>query len=158
MIKTTVSYDDPSITLLEIGHLTGLPPVALMPVSEEEDEAPLDLLQCYFDEIDAIPLLSEAQERELATRVALGDERARKHLIEANLRLVVHIANRYQHLGLDLMDLIGAGNIGLTLAVQHFDGSKGVRFSTSAACSIKETIQGALTTERRSAWLDQEAS
>jgi DNA-directed RNA polymerase sigma subunit (sigma70/sigma32) len=157
MIKTTVSYDDPSITIHEIGQVTDLPPAVLMSSDQEEEEA-LDLLRCYLDDINRVPLLTEAQERELATRLAEGDETARIPLIEANLRLVVHIAKHYQHLGLDLMDLIGAGNIGLTLAVKQFDASKGFSLSTSAACSIKETIQGALTTERRSAWLDQEAS
>jgi len=79
------------------------------------------------------PLLTPDQEVQLAQRVRGGDKKARKQMIEANLRLVVKIACDYESLGLPLLDLISEGNIGLMKAVEKYDPSRGVKFSTYAA-------------------------
>jgi RNA polymerase sigma factor (sigma-70 family) len=148
MTTSAVSSDTPFTSIREIGHLTGLPPVGLTHANQEEEET-LDLLQVYFQEVGTIPLLTASQEREFAALCQCGDEAARTRLIEANLRLVVHIAKRYQDKGVPLADLISAGNIGLVSAASKFDGEKGVRFSTYAASWIKQTIERALDDESR---------
>src|SRR5579875_3925852 len=99
-----------------------------------------DNLRLYLREIARIPLLSAHDELILARRVKRDDRQARNALIEANLRLVVHVAKRYVGQGMDLEDLIGEGNIGLIRAVSKFDPSKGFRFSTYAHWWIKQAI------------------
>src|SRR5579875_4172585 len=99
-----------------------------------------DNLRLYLREIARIPLLSAHDELILARRVKRDDRQARTALIEANLRLVVHVAKRYVGQGMDLEDLIGEGNIGLIRAVSKFDPSKGFRFSTYAHWWIKQAI------------------
>ncbi len=103
-----------------------------------------DNLRLYLREIARIPLLSAHDELILARRVKRDDRQARNALIEANLRLVVHVAKRYVGQGMDLEDLIGEGNIGLIRAVSKFDPSKGFRFSTYAHWWIKQAISRAL--------------
>lgn len=103
-----------------------------------------DGLRLYLREIARVPLLSALEEATLARRVKSNDQRARNALIEANLRLVVHVAKRYVGQGLDLEDLIGEGNIGLIRAVSKFDPSRGFRFSTYAHWWIKQAISRAL--------------
>jgi RNA polymerase primary sigma factor len=103
-----------------------------------------DSLRLYLREIARIPLLSAADELVLARRVKQNDKRAINALIEANLRLVVHVAKRYVGQGMDLEDLIGEGNIGLIRAVSKFDPDKGFRFSTYAHWWIKQAISRAL--------------
>src|SRR5579875_3398176 len=103
-----------------------------------------DNLRLYLREIARIPLLSAHDELILARRVKRDDRQARNALIEANLRLVVHVAKRYEGQGMDLEDLIGEGNIGLIRAVSKFDPSKGFRFSTYAHWWIKQAISRAL--------------
>jgi RNA polymerase primary sigma factor len=95
-----------------------------------------------------VPLLSPEEECELASRIARGDQIARRHLIEANLRLVVSVARRYTGLGLDLEDLIQAGNLGLLRAAASFDPLRG-RFSTHATWWIKQAIRRSLDNEAR---------
>jgi RNA polymerase primary sigma factor len=94
-------------------------------------------------------LLRADEERDLARRAASGDRRARSRLIEANLRLVVSIARRYQGLGLSLSDLVQEGTVGLIQAVDRFDWRLGRRFSTYAAWWIKQAIRRALTNDSR---------
>jgi RNA polymerase primary sigma factor len=104
----------------------------------------------YFEEIErTAQRLSSAEEGELSLRVAEGDPHARARLAEANLLLVVHLARRYVGRGLALEDLIEEGNLGLMRAVEAFDGSRGVRFSTYAALWIKQTMRRALMNECR---------
>ncbi len=103
-----------------------------------------DSLRLYIREIARIPLLSAADELVLARRVKRDDRQARNALIEANLRLVVHVAKRYVGQGMDLEDLISEGNIGLIRAVSKFDPDKGFRFSTYAHWWIKQAISRAL--------------
>ncbi len=103
-----------------------------------------DNLRMYLHEIARIPLLSAQEELALARRVQANNLHARHALIEANLRLVVHVAKRYVGQGMDLEDLIGEGNVGLIRAVSKFDPDKGFRFSTYAHWWIKQAISRAL--------------
>ena len=89
-----------------------------------------DPVKMYLREIGKIPLLSPEEEKEIAVRIAAGDEKAKKRLSEANLRLVVSIAKRYIGRGMPLLDLIQEGNLGLIKAVEKLDSSKGFKFST----------------------------
>jgi RNA polymerase primary sigma factor len=104
-------------------------------------------IRIYLKEIGEIPLLTRAEEIELARRVARGDDLARRHLIKANLRLVVKIAKKYEHLGLSLLDLIAEGNIGLIKGVQRYDLSRGTKLSTYAAWWIKQAMMRALANQ-----------
>ena len=101
-------------------------------------------LQSYLREINETALLSEAEEKELAARVQLGEPAARDRMVRANLRLVVNIAKNYTRRGLQLIDLIEEGNLGLIKAVENFDPSFGNRFSTYASWWIKQAIKRAL--------------
>ncbi len=101
-------------------------------------------IRIYLREIGAIPLLSREEERLLAMKLAAGDEEAGKQMIRANLRLVVKIAKKYEHLGLPLLDLIEEGNLGLIKGVERYDISRGTKLSTYAAWWIKQSIMRAL--------------
>lgn len=101
-------------------------------------------LETYLREINETALLSAADERELAERIALGDPQARDRMVRANLRLVVNIARGYVGKGLALQDLIEEGNLGLLRAVEGFDPNVGTRFSTYASYWIKQSIKRAL--------------
>ena len=113
--------------------------------SSGDDES----LQSYFDQIKDIPLLTFAEELELAKRMRDGDKTARRCLIEANLRLVVKIARSYLTSDVSLMDLIQEGNIGLMCAVDRYDYRRQVRVSTYAAWWIRQVINRYLSDKRR---------
>src|SRR5581483_4554337 len=103
----------------------------------DEDEASSDAsvdnaIRQYLAEIGRFPLLNSEQELALAWRVAQGDMEAQRRLVEANLRLVVSIAKRYNNHGIALLDLVQEGNLGLIRAAQKFDPGRGFRFSTYA--------------------------
>jgi RNA polymerase primary sigma factor len=108
-----------------------------------------DLLQRYLDEIGRFPVLPHEQVLRIAARVQAGDPEARKQLILANLRLVVHTARRYRDRGLPFLDLIEDGNIGLIQAVDRFDPARGVRFSTYATLWIRQAIVRGLAEQSR---------
>jgi RNA polymerase primary sigma factor len=110
-----------------------------------------DGLALYLRRIARTPLLTPAQEKALARRVERGDMAAKDHMIEANLRLVVHIAKRYQRedSGLTLTDLIQEGTIGLVRAVEKFDYRRGHRFSTYATLWIRQAVGRAVTDKGR---------
>jgi len=110
-----------------------------------------DAVQNYLREIGKVPLLTPAQERELAKRVMEGDKEAAKQLIQSNLRLVVAIAKKYANRShnLTLLDLIQEGNIGLARAVEKFDYRKGFKFSTYATWWIRQAITRALADQTR---------
>jgi RNA polymerase primary sigma factor len=110
-----------------------------------------DGLALYLRRIARTPLLTPAQEQALARRVERGDMAAKDHMIEANLRLVVHIAKRYQRedSGLTLTDLIQEGTIGLVRAVEKFDYRRGHRFSTYATLWIRQAVGRAVTDKGR---------
>jgi RNA polymerase primary sigma factor len=102
--------------------------------------AELDLFRLYLDEIGRHPLLTAEDEVRLAKAYEAGDERARRTMIESNLRLVVAIARRYWATGLPMGDLVQEGNLGLLRAVEKFDWRRGVKFSTYATWWIKQAI------------------
>jgi RNA polymerase primary sigma factor len=106
-------------------------------------------LSIYLQEISRIPLLSREEELALAKRVATGDKDAERRMVEANLRLVVMIARRYNHRGLPLGDLIEEGNLGLLRAVQKFQWQRGTRFSTYGTWWIRQAVVRALANQAR---------
>lgn len=106
-------------------------------------------LRIYLNEIGKTDLLTPAQEVELAARIKKGDKDARTHMIKANLRLVVKIAQDYSNYGLSLQDLISEGNIGLMKAVERFDPELGGKLSTYASWWIKQSIKRALANQSK---------
>jgi RNA polymerase primary sigma factor len=108
-----------------------------------------DSVKMYLKEIGKIELLNADQERDIAQRMADGDEDAKEMLINSNLRLVVSIAKKYMNRGLSLLDLIQEGNIGLIKAVDKFDYTKGFKFSTYATWWIRQAITRAIADQAR---------
>lgn len=108
-----------------------------------------DAVRMYLKEIGKVPLLTGAEERELAIRMEQGDEEAKKKLCESNLRLVVSIAKRYLNRGLSFLDLIQEGNLGLIKAVDKFDYTKGYKFSTYATWWIRQAITRSIADQAR---------
>ncbi len=106
-------------------------------------------IKIYIREINQFPLITVAEEVELAARIHRGDRLARVLLIQANLRLVVKIAHDYSNLGLPLLDLISEGNIGLMRAVERFDPAKGGKLSTYASWWIKQGVKRALANQSK---------
>ncbi len=108
-----------------------------------------DPVKVYLKEIGRVPLLTPEEEIELAIRINNGDEHAKKRLSEANLRLVVSIAKRYVGRGMQFLDLIQEGNLGLIKAVEKFDYTKGFKFSTYATWWIRQAITRAIADQAR---------
>ncbi|CAB1248939.1 RNA polymerase major sigma-43 factor (sigma-A) [Ruminococcaceae bacterium BL-6] len=108
-----------------------------------------DPVKVYLKEIGRVPLLSPEEEIDLAIRISEGDEAAKKRLSEANLRLVVSIAKRYLGRGMQFLDLIQEGNLGLIKAVEKFDYTKGFKFSTYATWWIRQAITRAIADQAR---------
>ena len=108
-----------------------------------------DPVRMYLREIGKIPLLTADEETELAERMSRGDEKAKRRLTEANLRLVVSIAKRYAGRGLQLLDLIQEGNVGLMKAVDKFDYTMGYKFSTYATWWIRQSITRAIADQAK---------
>ena len=130
---------------------------SIAPASNEELESVLsadgisidDPVKVYLKEIGRVPLLSAEEEVELAIRMSEGDVAAKKRLSEANLRLVVSIAKRYVGHGMQFLDLIQEGNLGLIKAVEKFDHTKGFKFSTYATWWIRQAITRAIADQAR---------
>ena len=112
-------------------------------------EPSLDSLRLYLREIGKVPLLTADQEVSLAKRIERGDEAAKQHMIEANLRLVVSIAKGYLGRGLSFLDLIQEGSLGLIRAVEKFDYRKGFKFSTYATWWIRQAVTRAIADKAR---------
>ena len=108
-----------------------------------------DSTRMYLKEIGKIPLLTPEEELEVAKLAAEGDEKARQKLCNANLRLVVHIAKKYQGRGLHLLDLIQEGNLGLLKAIEKFEYEKGFKFSTYATWWIRQSITRSIADRAR---------
>lgn len=108
-----------------------------------------DPVKVYLKEIGRVPLLTPNEEVELAIRIKDGDVEAKKRLSEANLRLVVSIAKRYLGRGMQFLDLIQEGNLGLIKAVEKFDYTKGFKFSTYATWWIRQAITRAIADQAR---------
>ena len=115
---------------------------------ERPSETP-DLIPGYFAHIDKGKLLTHAEEIDLSKRAKAGDDRARKKLVEKNLRLVVSVAKRYRGMGLPFEDLIQEGNIGLMKAAEKFDPDRGWRFSTYATWWVRQAVQRAVADKGR---------
>lgn len=109
----------------------------------------VDPMTIYMREISRYNLLSAKEEVSLSRRIKNGDESARQHMINANLRLVVKIARRYMNRNLPLADLIEEGNIGLMRAVEKFDDAHGCRFSTYATWWIRQSVERAIMNQGR---------
>ena len=130
---------------------------SIAPASNEELESVLntdgisidDPVKVYLKEIGRVPLLSAEEEVELAIRMSQGDVAAKKRLSEANLRLVVSIAKRYVGRGMQFLDMIQEGNLGLIKAVEKFDHTKGFKFSTYATWWIRQAITRAIADQAR---------
>ncbi len=125
-------------------------------VEMTEDETALssnvkinDSVRMYLKEIGRVPLLSADEEVNLALRIQQGDQEAKQDLAEANLRLVVSIAKRYVGRGMQFLDLIQEGNMGLMKAVEKFDHTKGFKFSTYATWWIRQAITRAIADQAR---------
>lgn len=103
-----------------------------------------DTIRLFLDDLDRYPLPDPDEQIELAKAVASGDDRARRRMIAANLRLVIHWARRYQDRGVDFADLVQEGTFGLMRAVDKFDWERGFRFSTYATWWIRQSLQRAV--------------
>jgi RNA polymerase primary sigma factor len=134
-LKTlAVNFDDVQNLDLNIGHHKRLN------VRAPKDHLGEDFVEMYLQEIGKIPLLKAEQEIELAKRIEKGDQKARQAMAEANLRLVVSVAKKYQGYNLSLLDLIQEGNVGLMKAIDRFDYTRGYKFSTYATWWIRQAI------------------
>jgi RNA polymerase primary sigma factor len=121
---------------------------AEVPPREQKRETP-ELLAGYLDRIGKWGLLTRQEEIALSRRVRQGDERARKKLIEWNLKLVVSVAKRYREMGVPFEDLIQEGNMGLMRAVERYDPDRGFRFSTYATWWIRQAVGRAVSDKGR---------
>ena len=153
--------------LLEANHIQVVDEFANLPLEELElgtegtdPEEPAEVIaaenisvddpvKAYLKEIGRVPLLSPEEETALAMRIMEGDSKAKKRLSEANLRLVVSIAKRYVGRGMQFLDLIQQGNLGLIKAVEKFDYTKGFKFSTYATWWIRQAITRAIADQAR---------
>ncbi len=127
-------------------------PQSVVDAGEVSDDKSLtvdDPVKAYLKEIGRVPLLSAEEEIELAIRIADDDQYAKQRLAEANLRLVVSIAKRYVGRGMQFLDLIQEGNLGLIKAVDKFDYTKGFKFSTYATWWIRQAITRAIADQAR---------
>jgi RNA polymerase primary sigma factor len=144
--------------LIEIGHASRREDLTrgesqMMHYTEErvhtrEAQTP-ELLSSYFARIDKGALLTHAEEVELSERARAGDAKARRKLVEKNLRLVVSVAKKYRGYGVPFEDLIQEGNIGLMKAVEKFDPDRGWRFSTYATWWVRQAIGRAVSDKGR---------
>jgi len=109
----------------------------------------------YLRDLQDLPLITAAQEAELAHQIKIGDREALKRLVEANLRFVVSVARQFQGQGLSLADLVAEGNVGLIEAAKRFDGTKGFKFISYAVWWIRQAILAALAKQSRIVRLPQ---
>lgn len=158
----TLNDIEPSMLDLETEIKNDDIDLAEMELSEELSETELpeehhnffkndyhDATQLYLSEIGFLPLLSAEQELEVSRLVRKGDKKAQRRMIESNLRLVVKIAKHYLGRGMQFLDLIEEGNLGLMHAVDKFDPEMGFRFSTYATWWIRQAIERAIMNQKR---------
>jgi RNA polymerase primary sigma factor len=137
--------DRRGVDVLEDEKLELPPPTPVQQVLETTTDA----LQLFLREAGRHPLLTAAQEVELAKKIERGDELAKQRMIQANLRLVVSIAKNYRNQGLPFLDLIQEGTLGLIRAVEKFDWRRGFKFSTYATWWIRQAVARALADKAR---------
>ncbi len=140
--------DDLQVSLADI-DLTSVPEIAGSSGDSSDAMSIDDPVKVYLKEIGRVPLLTSEEEIELAIRIGNDDDTAKKRLSEANLRLVVSIAKRYVGRGMQFLDLIQEGNLGLIKAVEKFDYTKGFKFSTYATWWIRQAITRAIADQAR---------
>ncbi|MDP3589258.1 MAG: RNA polymerase sigma factor RpoS [Methylobacter sp.] len=142
-----LSFDDEPQTDSVIGDAS-LDIDEIVTIESQHDKS-MDATRVYLNELSRSKLLTADQEKIYGSRALLGDQAARKIMIESNLRLVVKISRRYLNRGLPLLDLIEEGNLGLMRAVEKFDPERGFRFSTYATWWIRQTIERAIMNQTR---------
>ena len=152
--KAVSAIDDDDIGEPDEAHLAAIEAEEITPEEMEDLTVPEgvsveDHVRMYLKEIGKVPLLSLDTEIEYAKKMMNGDEEAKKRLAEANLRLVVSIAKRYVGRGMQFLDLIQEGNLGLIKAVEKFDYTKGYKFSTYATWWIRQAITRAIADQAR---------
>ena len=145
-VEIVEDFDDSTIDDEELAKAEG---IELEPGMGADGVAIDDPVKVYLKEIGRVPLLTPDEEVDLAVRISNGDEAAKKRLSEANLRLVVSIAKRYLGRGMQFLDLIQEGNLGLIKAVEKFDYTKGFKFSTYATWWIRQAITRAIADQAR---------
>ena len=133
-----------NINEIDMDHLN-----YFLEINNHDENLNTNAIRLYMEEISKYPLLTPEEERELAIKVAQNDPEAKKLFIESNLRLVVSIAKKFSCFGIDLLDVISEGNIGLIKAVEKFDVNKGYKFSTYATWWIKQSIIRAIDDKAR---------
>ena len=148
-VEIVEDFGDDSIDNLDTDAQSGEESKALETALSSEGIAIDDPVKVYLKEIGRVPLLTPEEEINLAVRIKNGDEAAKKRLAEANLRLVVSIAKRYLRRGMQFLDLIQEGNLGLIKAVEKFDYTKGFKFSTYATWWIRQAITRAIADQAR---------
>ena len=137
---------------------TGAPSASAKAAANRNRGSDADSLGLFLRDLDHHPLPDHDAQTELAKRVAAGDDEARREMVAANLRLVVHWARRYQDRGVDLPDLIQEGTFGLMRAVDKFDWERGFRFSTYATWWIRQALQRAVQQHGRTIRLPMEVA
>ena len=142
-----IMLDDVELSSIASGDVNGDDDMDAEPMTE--NIAIDDPVKIYLKEIGRVPLLTPDEELDLAIRISDGDVAAKKRLSEANLRLVVSIAKRYLGRGMQFLDLIQEGNLGLIKAVEKFDYTKGFKFSTYATWWIRQAITRAIADQAR---------
>lgn len=145
-VEIVEDFDDITIDDEELAKAEG---IELEPGMGADGVAIDDPVKVYLKEIGRVPLLTPDEEVDLAVRISNGDEAAKKRLSEANLRLVVSIAKRYLGRGMQFLDLIQEGNLGLIKAVEKFDYTKGFKFSTYATWWIRQAITRSIADQAR---------
>ncbi len=153
VLRTDINDDDIILALdddIEIDELDDEVTEADLDISDLENNVNIeDHVRMYLKEIGKVPLLTSDEEVVLAKKMEKGDQAAKAKLAEANLRLVVSIAKRYVGRGMQLLDLIQEGNLGLMKAVEKFDYKKGYKFSTYATWWIRQAITRAIADQAR---------
>ena len=139
------SLEQRGIEIVEQGEAQAPPP----PPQPVVQETTTDALQLFLRDAGRHPLLTAAQEVELAKRIERGDDAAKQRMIQSNLRLVVSIAKNYRNQGLPFLDLIQEGTLGLIRAVEKFDWRRGYKFSTYATWWIRQAVARALADKAR---------
>ncbi len=144
-LELVPALDDPELVVVEDADEDGDEPLVL----DGPEATTQDPLKLYVRSIGGGPLLTRAEERELARRKDAGDENAKRRLIECNLRLVMSITRNYTKAGVPLLDLIQEGNLGLIRAVEKFDYRMGYKLSTYATWWIRQSVTRALADQGR---------